>query len=431
MEMRWINHAGFLLQTAAGTIVADPWLEGPVFNDSWDLLSPTAFTYEEFAGVDYLWFSHGHPDHFNPSNIEKISPEHRSRITVLYQKTRDGGIVKYCKELGFADAVEISGRWHALGPDTQIYVESHGNDSWCCIEDAGRRIVSLNDCLIDADSEIKHVAEMAGNVDALLVQFSYANWVGNPDQTERRRRFARRHLEYIRKVCDVIQPRFVIPMASFVYFSHEENEFMNDTANSVEKAASFLEEIGATPVVLYPDDRWDCESPHRNDSAIARYHRDAATRTSGPFRTSPVVPFEELEKLHEDWKKRLEGFHSRIALRLYELAGRCPPIRVHLWDLKQSVELSLGRFIVSSATREECDISMASNSLKYVFAYDWGASDVRIGGRSHIHDRHLQSDDIGAVTDPMNWIVILGDMKTAGRRLGPYLVTTLAKRLRG
>jgi UDP-MurNAc hydroxylase len=90
-RIRWINHAGFELQTQGLRIVCDPWLDGLAFAQSWALLSETQFKPADFAGVDYIWFSHEHPDHFSPANIRSIPESARSGITVLFQKTKDGG----------------------------------------------------------------------------------------------------------------------------------------------------------------------------------------------------------------------------------------------------------------------------------------------------------------------------------------------------
>jgi len=431
VELLWVNHAGFQVRTPAGAVLVDPWIEGSVFNDSWDLLSPTVFRYEDFAGVDYLWFSHGHPDHFNPDVLEKIAPDHRARITVLYQKTIDGAVAKLCRELGFLEVVEIDKTWHDLGHETRVYVEPLGNDSWCCIETPDCRIVNLNDCLIDTKLKAQHVTDMVGDVDVLLMQFSYANWVGNPDQPERRRSCARGQLEALKTSCAVLRPNFVMPTASFVYFSHAENRFMNDTVNELESTVTSIDKLGFTPIVLYPGERWDCCTPRDNSSAIARYEADIASCREGPFRTSATISFEALTELHLSWKNRLSGFHSRVALRFLEAAGRFPSIRVYLWDLERSAELSFGQFIESTAAVQDCDICLGSDFLGYVFKYDWGASDAHISGRRHIHERHIHNDDRKSVSDPMNWLVVLGDMASSGRPLGfAYILAAVWARIK-
>ena len=39
MNIEWINHASFLLEIDDLKLVSDPWMEGRVFNRSWELLA--------------------------------------------------------------------------------------------------------------------------------------------------------------------------------------------------------------------------------------------------------------------------------------------------------------------------------------------------------------------------------------------------------
>jgi len=94
MKIRFVNHACFILDHDGVTIINDPWLEGRVFNNGWDFISPTRLGYEEFENINHIWFSHEHPDHFYPPNLKKISPEHKKNITVLFQKTIDGTLLR-------------------------------------------------------------------------------------------------------------------------------------------------------------------------------------------------------------------------------------------------------------------------------------------------------------------------------------------------
>ena len=89
MKIRFVNHSGFIVEHAGKKVICDPWLEGTVFNNGWKLISPTLLKYEEFANIDYIWFSHEHPDHFYPPNLKKIAPEHKKNITILFQETID------------------------------------------------------------------------------------------------------------------------------------------------------------------------------------------------------------------------------------------------------------------------------------------------------------------------------------------------------
>src|SRR5262245_44173827 len=105
VTLRWVNHASFVLEAGGVQLLSDPWLFGSAFADSWDLLSPTRFGGEDFASITHIWISHEHPDHFSPPSLRSIPEEHRRRIVVMAQPTRDGRVISYCRTLGFADVV--------------------------------------------------------------------------------------------------------------------------------------------------------------------------------------------------------------------------------------------------------------------------------------------------------------------------------------
>ena len=76
----FVNHASYIIEFNGKKIITDPWLEYRVFNEGWQLLSDSKCTYEKFKDIDYIWFSHEHPDHFMPRVIKKIPKSYKSNI---------------------------------------------------------------------------------------------------------------------------------------------------------------------------------------------------------------------------------------------------------------------------------------------------------------------------------------------------------------
>ena len=55
----------------------------------------------------------------------------------------------------------------------------------------------------------------------------------------------------------VFNSKYVIPFASFIRFSHEDNVYMNDEVNKIESVEKFIkQETNSTPVILYPGNNW-------------------------------------------------------------------------------------------------------------------------------------------------------------------------------
>jgi L-ascorbate metabolism protein UlaG (beta-lactamase superfamily) len=418
MKIHFVNHASYIIETGPIRLICDPWIEGPVFNDGWDLLTPTKFRYEDFRDITHIWFSHEHPDHFNPPNVKKIPEEYRREITVLFQHTNDKKVLKHCERLGFQEVRELPlGSWVDLVPGIEVRccpvsVEFEA-DSWLCLRTPEVTLLNLNDCGIDSSEYAAEVRQQVGRVDVLTTQYSYASWQGNADEKQRRRVRAAQVLAAVHHQIEALKPRWVIPFASFVWFCHEENHFMNDEVNRVGDVAKEIEtKTSSTPVVMYPGDSWEVGAAFDSATAIARYAEDLRTvleRDGRVLLTNETVPFESLQKLAQTFAQscvqetgeRLARFYMAVWNLEYSLQaskmlgvkdallapwrvllGGMEPTYVYVSDHRQSYSFSLSDGLrPADRAREYCDAVLSSNSLALCFRLPWGGETLRINGR--------------------------------------------------
>lgn len=409
-RIRFINHAGYLLECGDVRLAVDPWIEGRAFNDCWSLLSPTEFTHSDFRDVTHLWFSHEHPDHFVPGDLKRIPEEHRRTITVLYQISRDHRVADWCRANGFGAVIELPAHAEVtLGPGFDVICGPElGGDSWLLARMPGLTVLNMNDCLVRERSRCERVRDLVGPIDVLLTQFSIASWDGNPDDLDRRRRGARQMLDQAALQTNVLKPRWVVPFASFVWFCHEDNRYMNEAANRVDVAEAVLrEETEAEPVVLYPGDVWTPGEAHDSAAAVQRYLRDyervdgAASvarrptteaqlrEAAGKFQAMLTKPSGRLRlrlslaRQAAERRKR-EDTHRPLARirRLLALATlRVDTARVHVHDLDKSYAFDTVHGLRAiEATPEECDIVTNADSLCYAFRMMWGGETLLIAG---------------------------------------------------
>lgn len=412
MEIEFVNHASFLVRSGGVRLLVDPWFEGTVFNGGWSLLSPTRHRWEDLADVTHLWLSHEHPDHFNTRTLGAIPADLRARVEVLYQRTVDRKIVDWCSRIGFRSVrqLEPHAPW-ALAADFQVTCgPMHPGDSWLRVCTPDATLLNLNDCEIDTREQARAIRGLVGSPDVLCTQFSIAAWGGNADDPERRRARSRFMLDRMRMQCEVFEPRFLMPFASFVWFCHEENRFMNEGVNRIDAVVAYLREnVEPQPIVLYPCDRWRVGEPMRPEPALERYARDYADCAARPAVSSPTVSEDELvdasrlfvEKLRSHGGRR--RMRLRLALKHYRrrraaltrptlrdrlgLAGilllqRVEPSRIYVTDLKRSYLFDLDRALrPCTLPMEECDVWLASDSLHYSFNHLWGGDTLQINGR--------------------------------------------------
>src|SRR5207245_7150865 len=181
-----------------------------------------------------------------------IRTEMRSYILVHCREDIEHKVVYFSDALGFKVQELRNHRWHAFATGLRVLCgKVPFYDSWLLVETRGLKILNTNDCVVDGEAIAGDIVRHTGTVDVLLTQFSYANWIGNPADRELREESAREKLERVKIQVSTFRPTFTVPFASFVYFSHEENRYMNDAINSIERAHNFIRrETNTTPVVL-------------------------------------------------------------------------------------------------------------------------------------------------------------------------------------
>jgi UDP-MurNAc hydroxylase len=412
LKIQFVNHASYVIDACGVRLLCDPWIEGQAFDDGWALLSPTRFSYEDFGGITHVWFSHEHPDHFNPPTLRRITPEHRRRITVLFQATHDHRVVAACRKLGFGVVKELEpGHTEELAPGFSIRsdpVEGF-DDSWLLVKTPAGSVFNLNDCAVFGREEARRIKQSIGHVDVLSTQFSISAWDGNPEAVERRRAGARTMLARVVMHCKEFVPRFVIPFASFIWFCHEENAYMNDAFLGIDEVERTLRTRSATqPIVMYPGDEWLVGTSHDSSSAVARYLDDQFSVAMRPLiRSKPVPPDELMAASWTFCREVLEGSNPlRLRLgracRAFRDRSLCSPLdvrstirrctdflklpvaraRIYVPDHQQSYVLSLEAGLRPAAFKpRECDVAVSSGALLYTFKFLWGGQTLQINGR--------------------------------------------------
>jgi len=410
MQIKFVNHASFIISSGDVHLISDPWLEGKVFDEGWDLLARSAMTFDDFEDITHVWFSHEHPDHFFPDNIKKISEEHRRAIHVLYQETKDKKVFRFCQRAGFGQVTELPPRkWIRIGEYIQILNSPNDTnwaaDSWLCVRTPTSTLLNLNDC--GAADQLHTIKELVGEVDVLATQFSYAQWEGNYDAVDRRLSHERHVLETVKTQIDMLKPRYVIPFASFAWFCTEENFYLNAEKNKIRDVASFIRDnTRSEPIVMYPGDRWIVGKPHDSAAAISRYEGDFAKVADPAVRPRTrrnVIDAKTLIEAGNEHRRRLLALGQPLLVRAY-LARQCyinrtalgvgrfsnllklargyiEPARLFVADLNQAFTFDLGRGLQPiDVSRDACDILLSSASLAYCFRFPWGGETLFVNG---------------------------------------------------
>jgi len=394
----FVNHASVIFSYDKINLITDPWIFGSAFNDSWDLISESKMEIEDFKNITHIWFSHEHPDHFYPLVLSSIPEEIRKKITVLFQDTLDHRVAQKCKQLGFLVVEMKHNKFYKLDDKFQVKCRPYLlYDSLLYLEIGDKKILNLNDCGVDSIRQAKYIHKITGDVDLLLTQFGYAAHIGDPEDVELRKTASKDKLTRIKIQSQVFHAKQIIPFASFVWFSHEDNFYMNDGVNKIGNVEEFIiKETKSIPIILYPGDKWILDEEKENSKAIELYENDFA-KEHEPHRNSPRIPLEEIQTSSKNYIQNIRDRNNWTMIKLAHSVSFFKTAKIYLKDLELSLTFDLIHGInESDFSKKDADIIMDSDSLAFAFKFDFGADTLlanarfrKSGGRTMIFFRQF------------------------------------------
>jgi len=382
-KITFVNHASIIFSHNSVNLITDPWLFNSAFNNSWELVSKTKMKIKDFEKITHIWFSHEHPDHFNIPVLKSIPEEIRKKITVLFHETKDHRVANKCNELGF-NVIEMKcSQFYELSDEFKIKcVPYRLYDSWFFAEINNTKILNVNDCRIISHKQAKKIHKITGHVDLLLTQYSYANWMGNPEDVELRKSAAREILQRIKMQIKVFHPKFIIPFASFIKFSHIDNSYMNDEVNRIEFVEQLIKnKTNSIPIILYPGDECKIYDQHDNSEALKFYKEDFEKENS-LFNKSPIITVDELKKLAKEYLKKIRERNNWTCIKFFHSISFFKKAKIFLKDLDTPISFDLVNGIQkSNFSKTNADIITDSDSMAFIFSWDYGADTLMVNAR--------------------------------------------------
>jgi hypothetical protein len=239
-------------------------------------------------------------------------------------------------------------------------------------------LLNMNDCVFDDVRELNFIKKRVGIVDVLLTQFGFATWIGNEGDIASHRRHAVEKMMEMRRQIQIFKPRWLIPFASYIYFSHGENYYMNQASNRIDDVYRYVqEELGCDTVVLYPGESWEVGAGHDSQTSIRSYNTALEAALTRPPDSSRVVTMDELQRSAAALIERNRSRNNWVLLDLL------PSVVMHVTDLALDVEFSYRRGL-RQVLGKKPGLSLSSDSLWYCLAYDWGGNTLEINGRYQV-----------------------------------------------
>jgi UDP-MurNAc hydroxylase len=183
MNITFLGHAGFCVETEEAVVITDPWLSPlGAFDSAWYQFPRNhhlaAYVQEKLADTSkdrYVYISHEHKDHFDVTFLESL----RSRdFTVIIGDFRRPMLKEFFGTYECNDVVACAdGRSVPIaGGYVRLYLDDSelNRDSAILVKAGGSSFLNLNDCRLN--DALPGIAKEEGPIDVFACQFSGASW---------------------------------------------------------------------------------------------------------------------------------------------------------------------------------------------------------------------------------------------------------------
>lgn len=380
MRVTLVSHASVLIDAGPVRVWTDPWLAGKAFNDSWALLAPAAFPDDGYTGVDYLWISHEHADHFHVPTLRALPEELKRRVAVLVRTGDAPKMVEALEAMGFRTVTPVAHRSRiTLADGVEAYSYEVGQMDTClAILQGGDVVLNVNDAEL-SDTDCRLLRQDLGRCRTVLNQFSIAGYGGHPDRATHLTAQAARIAGSVVHDHEALGADVTIPFASFVYFCRDDNRYVNEYANRPSDIDRALAAEGRRAVVLAPGDSYTVGEDHDSSAALAWWDQRFDTLDEQPY--DPVEPV-AMAAIEEAFRWRCTQLRTVLPGAVLRWMG---PITASLPDLGETV-----RFCIADRSFEAvggdamADVTVNSQPLAFALGHPYGLQTLGVSARATV-----------------------------------------------
>ncbi len=391
--IEFVNHASVLITYEKIGILSDPWYKGTAFHDGWRLVYELDNNKinELLNKTSHIYISHEHPDHFRPeffSNENNKNIIQSKNIEFLFQNTKDKRVINFLKNLNFNVHELKSNEIMKLKYGIEVQIEKYGfYDSFFKLKTPDLKILNLNDCGIKDQNELNLFQKKHGNFDVLLTQFSYAAWKGGINNKNFRKHAAEEKLKAVENQTKILNCKSTIPFASFVYFSNELNNYMNDSINTPENVKKFFIEKNIKMIFLRPGEIQDINNLKQDQLSLDFWkekYNDVLTKSAEQKdKYKESVSYEDLTLQFQKYKSKILSKNSKFLIFILckiKILNFFQPIKIKLLDHNSIYNYSIFKGLKKNSENSYYDIQMHSQSLSFIFKNEFGFDTLTVNG---------------------------------------------------
>jgi hypothetical protein len=318
-----VGNATIIAHDCKPVLATDPWIDAPAYFGSWGLAHEIpAEQREALKSVEYVWLSHGHPDHLNGDSLPNF--KHRK---ILLPDHRGGRIKVDLDAQGFNTAVLKTREWMRLSDRIRVQcLPDENQDAVLLIEMGGDTLlVNMNDATPDVRGWGTHIRKLIKNYRRSFL-FRLSGY-GDADMINLWTEDGKRILPSAAK------KRPVPPMVRALTESYEANYFVpSSSMHRYQRSDSVWANEYTTPVEVYANgfDSKKCELL----PAYVRY--DLLKGDCTPLRPQAMdAVVIDHKQFGDDWSETLSGDEKQRATKYFQAVE-------HLSAVMDFVRLKIG-----------------------------------------------------------------------------------------
>ncbi len=266
MLLTFIANACCIYEERGYRLLADPWLTDGAFEGSWFHYPPLKTKAEDLLGVDALYISHLHPDHFD----EVVIAQFRRDIPIVILDHGPNFLERKLTQLGFTNLFKIKdGEKRELGPfrltmyapfAKHVFHESELDnplDSALVVETFGECIFNANDNTPTVEAA-KRLAKEHPLITIAQLNYNAAGPypacfqnLASDNKTYAHHALIERNLEHMAAISLALKPKYVMPFAGHYVLGGAhwfKNKYLGTT--TWDYASRFLKRKGFRTIVL-------------------------------------------------------------------------------------------------------------------------------------------------------------------------------------
>tara|TARA_Y100000592_G_C5477915_1_gene323491 strand:+ start:3325 stop:4512 length:1188 start_codon:yes stop_codon:yes gene_type:complete len=269
VEIKFINHACYMIEDDKEAVIFDPWFEGKVFNDSWSLLRETHEI--NYNKIKFIIITHEHPDHLHWPTLKKILSSSNNTVNVLIPQRKNKNVINNLRKIGFKCAEIPPNQEFKINHFLSIANYPTGHDTAYIFKIGDKVYLNQNDCQLSQD-QCFLIKNKYPKIDYWFMQFSLAGYYANKDDYDGLTKAKCFHKEMIKNYFSIFKPSVVIPFASFIYFCKEHNSFLNDWVITIDEIVNELQDL-PWQILFYDDKILDNQYEERNSINIQKWQQ--------------------------------------------------------------------------------------------------------------------------------------------------------------